>query len=262
MHLSLRILVAVSLCIRPARRPPSSQQHDSPFRNSSMPLLPFFHARRRKLKIRVPRPFCAHIQHHFRTHQSPCGNLVHRCLPWRKMGRRVEVRSVVLKHPETPRKVTVLLDRRIHLRFEEFLIPGPGHQLVANRVTQIDHPRLPRWNPFEHGILARTLRKKNHERSGTSRQNTGTANGRHLITPVYPYGSGMPGVATIPAMRRISWYSVSLIVETISRTFFTSFILFSAGLARSSASVTCRGSFSNARKSATRFFSLRSCGSG
>src|SRR6266850_1144957 len=110
------------------------------------------------------------------------------------MGRRIEVRSIVLQHPEAPREVTVLFDRRVHLCFEELLIPGPGHQFVVNRVTQIEHTRLPRRNSFEHRTLARTLRKKNHERDGKTRQNTGTANGRHLLPPSILTAAGCPAL--------------------------------------------------------------------
>src|ERR1035438_1483588 len=80
---------------------------------------------------------------------------------------------------------------------------------------------------------------------------------RHRI-----YGSGIPGVATIPAIRKISKYSASVIAEMSNRTFLSIFTFFSAVFALSSANVTCRGSLSNARKSATRFFPLWSCGSG
>src|SRR6267142_1643649 len=262
MHLSLRILIAVALRIRPAGRPTRPQQYDGPFRNPPVPLLPLFHARRRKLKIRVFRSFRAHVQHDRGPHQLLCRDLVHRHFPRRKVCRRIHMCPVMFEHPEAPREVAVLLDGRIHLCFEEFLISGPGHQLVVNRVTEIEHSRLPWRNSFEHRILARLVWKHCHEGGNAKGEHTGTAHGRHRISPVQFYGSGIPGVATIPAMRRISWYSVSLIIETISRTFFRSFIFFSAGLARSSASVTCRGSFSKARKSATKFFSLRSCGSG
>ena len=50
--------------------------------------------------------------------------------------------------------------------------------------------------------------------------------------------------------------------QGFNRTFFSIITFFSAGLARSSASGTCLGSRSNARRSATRFFPLWSCGSG
>ena len=76
------------------------------------------------------------------------------------------------------------------------------------------------------------------------------------------YSSGTPGMATIPDIRNNSWYSSSLIAEMSSRTFFSSFIFLTAGFALISANVTGRGNFSYARKSATRFFPLGSCGSG
>jgi hypothetical protein len=60
-------------------------------------------------------------------------------------------------------------------------------------------------------------------------------------------------MATIPAMRSSSWYSASVTDEMIRRTFFSNFTFLSAGLPRISARVTGRGSFSKARKSATKF---------
>ena len=47
------------------------------------------------------------------------------------------------------------------------------------------------------------------------------------------YSSGTPGMATIPAIRRSSWYSASVTGEMISLTFFNSFTLRSAVFARS-----------------------------
>ena len=64
---------------------------------------------------------------------------------------------------------------------------------------------------------------------------------------------GIPGIATIPAIRNNSRYSCSLSGEIINRTFFINFTLRKAGFPRISCNFTGRGNFSNARKSATRF---------
>src|ERR1700732_4075328 len=52
------------------------------------------------------------------------------------------------------------------------------------------------------------------------------------------YGKGMPGDATIPAMRKISAYSSSVSGQIERRVFFRNFILRSNLFSRSSASVT------------------------
>ena len=69
-------------------------------------------------------------------------------------------------------------------------------------------------------------------------------------------GNGTPGMATIPAIRNNSWYSASLNGEIMRRTALSSFTFRKAGLPRISASVTGRGSFSYARKSATQILSI------
>ena len=64
-------------------------------------------------------------------------------------------------------------------------------------------------------------------------------------------GSGMPGEEVMPAMRRISAYCSSVSGEITRRTLRRNLTLFSAGFCFNSASETCRGSRSMARKSTT-----------
>src|SRR5205807_1327109 len=110
--------------------------------------------------------------------------------------------SIVLQHPEAPREVAVLLDRRIHLGFEKFFIPRPGHKLVINRVAQVQNTRLPGGDSLKHRIVVRARYEECGKSSRNGDKNTEAASGSR------------------------------------------------------------RGSFSNARRSATRFFPLWSCGSG
>src|SRR5271168_3125007 len=75
-------------------------------------------------------------------------------------------------------------------------------------------------------------------------------------------GNGMPGEATMHAMRKISEYSSSVRGQTVRRVFLRNLILRSSLFSRSSASVTCRGRRSMARRSITIFLGSFSCGSG
>src|SRR5271169_6466939 len=75
-------------------------------------------------------------------------------------------------------------------------------------------------------------------------------------------GNGMPGEATMPAMRKISEYSSSVNGHTVSRVFLRNLILRSNLFSRNSARVTWRGKRSIARRSITIFFGSFSCGSG
>ena len=60
----------------------------------------------------------------------------------------------------------------------------------------------------------------------------------------------------MPAMRRISEYSSSVRGQMVRRVFFRNLILRSSLFSRISASFTCRGSRSMARRSTTSFFSF------
>src|SRR5437016_1441923 len=138
--------------------------------------------------------------------------------------------SIVLQHPEAPREVAVLLDRRIHLGFEKLFIPRPGHKLVINRVAQVQNTRLPGGDSLKHRIVVRAryeecgkssrngeswcaLGTRSVERAAgmaTRIQKRPAAAISHLSSHCSKQpgarhqGSGIPGVATIPAMRRIS----------------------------------------------------------
>jgi hypothetical protein len=124
------------------------------------------------------------------------------------------------------------------------------------------------FSPACHGKPA--LHLVNHKALGPQGQRHAQGPGKHFLGFLSRVeapnsagqGKGIPGVGTIPAIFRSSWYSASLMAEISSLTFFSNFIFLSAVFARISSSVTCRGSFSNARKSATRFLPLWSCGSG
>src|SRR6266513_1739693 len=104
----------------------------------------------------------ADIDHHRRPKQLFGRNLVHRRPPRRKMCRRIQMRPIVLQHPEAPREVAVFLNAGVDLGLEELFISRPRHQLVANRVAQVEHPRLSGGNAFEHRMVVRVLRQNTH----------------------------------------------------------------------------------------------------
>src|SRR5260370_27542343 len=96
------------------------------------------------------------------------------------MRRSVQMRSIMFEHPEAPREITVLFDGGIHLGFEKLCVSGPGHQLVADRVTQVDHPGLPGRHAFEHRPMTFVLEEECGKDCKTNDNNTRAANGSHL----------------------------------------------------------------------------------
>src|SRR5262249_29469921 len=62
MHLSLDILIAVALRVRPPRSPTRPEQHDGTLRNLSVALLPFPNTHGGKLIVRVLCALGTHIQ--------------------------------------------------------------------------------------------------------------------------------------------------------------------------------------------------------
>src|SRR6266481_8093866 len=96
------------------------------------------------------------------------------------MRRRIQMRPIVLQHPEASREVAVFLDRGIDLGFKELRISGPWHQLVVDRVTQVEHPRLPRRNAFKDRIMERVLEEECGKSSKANDENAGAAKESHL----------------------------------------------------------------------------------
>src|SRR5712692_11853955 len=80
------------------------------------------------------------------------------------MNRGVHMRAVMLQHPKTSREVPVLFHCGIHLRFKPALVPRPRYQLVIDRVTEVQHPRLPAGNAGEQTVASWFLRKKRHRK--------------------------------------------------------------------------------------------------
>src|SRR5580704_3938100 len=73
-------------------------------------------------------------------------------LPRRKMDRRIQMRSIMLQHPEAPREVTVFINGGINLGLETPFVARPRHQFVVDCIREVQDPRLPGENPFEHGV--------------------------------------------------------------------------------------------------------------
>ena len=81
-----------------------------------------------------------HIDDHQRPHQMLRRNLVHRPRAIGKMGRRVEMRAVVLLGREHPRVIAVALDVPQFLRLiRRLLSPLPVRRAVVQVVREIDH---------------------------------------------------------------------------------------------------------------------------
>src|SRR6266852_4472847 len=93
---------------------------------------------------------------------------------------RIQMRSVMLQHPQAACEVAVFLNARVDLGFEEFFVSRPRHQLIVDRVTQVEQTRLPGANAFKHRIVVHVLRKERSEDSKTNDKNTGAANRSHL----------------------------------------------------------------------------------
>src|SRR5882757_11421531 len=184
-----------------------------------MPLLPFFHARGAQLIVRMLAALSADVDHHRWPKESLHGDLIDSRLAGREMRRRIQMRAIVLQHPEAAREVAVFLDAGVDLGLKEFFIPGPRHQFVVDRVAQVEHPGLPGRNSLKHRIVAHILYEERGKGSQANDKETGAANDSHL-SPQFNFrqtalrvtdqGNGISGVATIPAMRRISCYSRSV----------------------------------------------------
>jgi len=112
--------------------------------------------------------------------------------------------------------------------------------------------RLSLTESLRASILAE-LRKKIMSATAKTRQTPERANGRHSSPQLRAAGCRRRKIRPI---RGFLVLRASLIVETISRTFVQEFHFFQRGFGAEFASVTCRGSFSNARKSAYRVFPL------
>src|ERR1700730_1178634 len=144
VHFSLLILVAIPLRIRPSRRPARQQQHDCTWRNSAVHSFPLLDAARRQAVIGILRTLSTYIQYDSRPKELLCRNLIYCGLTRWEMHRRVQMRAVMLQHPEAPRVIAVFLDGGIYLGLKPFFVARPRHQFVIDGVTQIDYARFSR----------------------------------------------------------------------------------------------------------------------
>src|SRR6266849_4506878 len=179
MHATLRILIAIFLRIRPPRSPAGPQQYNRSLRNPPVRLFPRFDTRAWELIVGVLGSLRAHINDHGRPKQSLRGDLIHGRLARREMNRGIEMRSIMLQHPEAARKIAVLLDRGIHLRLKPARISGPRHQSVVDRVAEIDDARLSRCNVGQQTIALRVARENGHKGNNGDDQNTEAAGDTH-----------------------------------------------------------------------------------
>src|SRR5690349_19358344 len=140
---------------------------------------PFFDARSRNLVVRILRSLRAHIQDNGGTKQLFRRNLVYGCFAGWEVHWSVQMRSIVLQHPETPCEISVLLDRGVYLRLEPSLISGPRHQLVVDRVTQVYDSCFPCRNPGKQVVTLRVLREKSHKGESAAGKQSHSAQNAH-----------------------------------------------------------------------------------
>src|ERR1700730_1971524 len=209
MHLPPRILVPIPPRIRPTRSPSSPQKHNRPLQNPPVLFLPFFDARGRHPIVGILRAFRANIQHNGRAKELFRWNLIHRRLARREMDRRIQMRSVMLQHPKTASEVPVLLHRGVRCRLEHFLVSRPRHELIADCVTKVQHPRLPAGNVGQQILTLRIFWKNCHEGKKTSRNKSQPPGDAHLSPNLSPVknqlsrgGSGRSYFASVLINRR------------------------------------------------------------
>ncbi len=102
-----------------------------------VPILPLINSRDRKLVVCICRTFRSNVEYGRHSKELTNWNLVNRPLSRRKMNRRIQMRSVMLQHPETSREVAVLFDAGIIFGLEPPFIAGPRHQFVADGVGEV-----------------------------------------------------------------------------------------------------------------------------
>src|SRR5580704_18896576 len=225
MHFAERILIAVSLHVGPARCPTRAQQHDRTSRNFAVAGLPYFHTRCIEQIVRVFLALGSYVNHDGRTEKLFHRNFVNRNRSRRKVNRRVEVCAVVFEHPEASCKDAVLRDGSVIFGLKKFAVARPGYEFVVDRVAEVDHLSATVGNVAQQIVLRRVLSEERHGGEEGNTENRETAEPHHAAPPrsisgncaanrsatdskpasrVDGYGSGIPGVATMPAMRRIS----------------------------------------------------------
>src|SRR5271154_3302639 len=96
MHPSSRILVEVTLRVRPARSPACPEQHDSSLWHLTVPFLPVRNQHGRELVICVNDALRSNIEYHSHSKKLSRRDLVNRRLPWREMNWRIQMRPVML----------------------------------------------------------------------------------------------------------------------------------------------------------------------
>src|SRR5579859_2253394 len=141
MHSALCISVAIALRVRPARSPARAQNDDGTGRNGPVTLFPVLDNCRRKLIVRVFLCFRANIEYDGGAKEFFRRDLFNSKFSGRKMRGGIEMRAVVLEHPEAARIVTVFFYRSIRICFKDLRVTGPGNKFVVDRIAQIDDLR-------------------------------------------------------------------------------------------------------------------------
>ena len=127
-----------------------------------MPFLPLFHSCPGKLVIGVFCAFGPRIQDNRGPKELLHRNLIDGGLLRRKMYRRIQMRPVMLQHPEAPRKIPILLDRSVDFRLKNFFVARPTRQFVVDRIAQIKNTRFAAGDFIKHGIPPPHLGKPAH----------------------------------------------------------------------------------------------------
>src|SRR5580704_3683683 len=102
--------------------------------------------------IRIGRAFLPDIKHYRHSKKLLRRDLVDRRLSWRKMNWRIQMRPVMLQHPEAAREIPILLNSRIDFGLEPLQIARPRYQTVVDGIREIHHSRLPGKDSLEHAV--------------------------------------------------------------------------------------------------------------
>src|SRR5579863_708799 len=164
MHHLARIHVPVARRVRRSPAPRRPQHRNRSARNLPVLGLPFLHSHHSQPIIRVLLHFVANINHHRRPEEMLFRNLIERDFPRRKMRRRVHVRPVMLQHPEAPRKITILLHRRVRLGLKHMIVPRPSRKFVAHRIRHIYDEIPPVAHPLNPIPFSNRLMPLRHSR--------------------------------------------------------------------------------------------------
>ena len=103
-----------------------------------MRAFPFADSAGRQAIVDVFRGVRTYIENDRRSKEFTCRNLIDGGVARRKVRRGVQVRAVMLEHPETPREIAVLFHRGVRFGFEIFFVTRPRHEFVVDSVAQIE----------------------------------------------------------------------------------------------------------------------------